>query len=103
MNDPMPTLQTQTPNSTPVLTSTATMTPPPSVQLSQQPPSKNRCACCSKKLVLSDFACGKCQTRYCATHRLPESHACTHDFRATGKEQLTQQLTRVVADKIQHI
>jgi predicted nucleic acid binding AN1-type Zn finger protein len=64
---------------------------------------KNRCACCSKKLTLADFACGKCQIRYCGTHRLPESHTCAHDFKSTGREQLTKQLTRVVGDKIEHI
>ncbi len=63
----------------------------------------NRCNCCNKKLALSDFACGKCKIRYCGTHRLPEAHQCSHDFRAAGAEQLKQQLTRVVADKIEHI
>jgi predicted nucleic acid binding AN1-type Zn finger protein len=63
----------------------------------------NRCAGCSKKLVLSDFACGKCKIRYCGAHRLPESHSCSHDFRAAGAEQLKTQLTRVIADKIDHI
>jgi predicted nucleic acid binding AN1-type Zn finger protein len=66
-------------------------------------PAKNRCACCAKKLTLADFACGKCQVRHCGTHRLPETHACSHDFKASGREQLTKQLTRVVGDKIEHI
>lgn len=34
------------------------------------------CATCAKKLTLTDFACGKCQVRFCALHRLPEEHAC---------------------------
>jgi hypothetical protein len=67
------------------------------------PVPKNRCACCSKKLTLSDFACGKCQIRHCGTHRLPEAHTCSHDFKASGREQLSQQLVRVVNDKIEHI
>lgn len=64
---------------------------------------ENRCFCCSKKLALSDFACGKCNIRYCGKHRLPELHQCGHDFRAAGAEQLKQQLTRVVANKIDQI
>lgn len=64
---------------------------------------ENRCNCCGKKLALSDFACGKCNIRYCGKHRLPELHQCNHDFRAAGAEQLKQQLARVVADKIEHI
>lgn len=96
----------------PLLTPTDTITEPPTLVIDSDVSGtgseikikrENRCYCCSKKLVLSDFACGKCNTRYCGKHRLPESHQCKHDFRASGAEQLKQQLTRVVADKIEHI
>ena len=91
----------------PLLTPADAVTEPPPVDVSGSGAEKkvntNRCNCCSKKLVLSDFACGKCNIRYCGKHRLPESHQCKHDFRASGAEQLKQQLARVVADKIDHI
>lgn len=61
---------------------------------------QNRCACCRKKLSLSDFACTKCDQRFCSLHRLPEEHKCSHDYRAAGKEQLTTQLVKAVADKV---
>ncbi len=61
---------------------------------------QKRCGCCKKKLALSDFTCDKCQTRFCMTHRLPEEHACSHDFKAAGKNQLTKQLVAAVADKV---
>ncbi len=61
---------------------------------------QKRCGCCKKKLTLTDFACDKCQTRYCSTHRLPEEHTCSHDFKAAGKTQLTKQLVAAIADKV---
>jgi predicted nucleic acid binding AN1-type Zn finger protein len=81
----------------------ATATPPTITLSAPTTQNKNRCACCSKKLTLADFACGKCQVRHCGAHRLPEAHTCNHDFRAAGREQLTQQLVRVIGDKIEHI
>lgn len=62
----------------------------------------NRCGACRKKLLLTDLEC-RCKNRFCAAHRAPEEHACTHDFKADGKRLLTQQLERVVADKVDRI
>ena len=61
------------------------------------------CACCRRKLTLTDFECGKCKTRHCAEHRLPEQHSCAHDFVAEGRALLTEQLAKVVAKKIDQI
>jgi hypothetical protein len=55
---------------------------------------------CKKKLALSDFACSKCQIRYCGTHRLPETHKCPHDFVKEGKELLAKLNPVVVGDKM---
>jgi predicted nucleic acid binding AN1-type Zn finger protein len=63
----------------------------------------NRCAICSKKLTLTDFECGKCKTRFCALHRLPEEHKCAHDFHAEWQARLKTQLERVVASKVDKI
>lgn len=64
---------------------------------------QKRCGACKKKLCLSDFACAKCTTRYCGMHRLPETHACPHDFKKEGQTILTKQNPRVVADKVDRI
>jgi predicted nucleic acid binding AN1-type Zn finger protein len=64
---------------------------------------QKRCGACKKKLCLSDFACAKCTTRYCGAHRLPETHACPHDFKKEGQTLLTKQNPRVVADKVDRI
>jgi len=61
----------------------------------------NRCACCSKKLMLSHLGCSKCGTRYCDSHRLPELHACPHDFKKEGQALLAKQNPRVIGDKME--
>lgn len=64
---------------------------------------QKRCGCCTKKLTLTDFDCPKCKARFCGAHRLPELHACPHDFRKEGQAQLAAANPRVVADKIDRI
>ena len=58
---------------------------------------------CKKKLHLSDFSCGKCKTRFCSTHRLPESHACQHDFKKEGAILLAAQNPKVVGSTLNRI
>jgi len=48
---------------------------------------------CRKKLLLTDFNC-RCGKRYCPTHRAPETHMCTFDFRAQGQAILEKQLIK---------
>lgn len=76
--------------------------------LQEQPPIAPRCIdskrCCAdgckKKLMLSDFPC-KCGKKHCATHRAPEVHACTFDFKASHRDILLQTMsTPVIAKKI---
>ncbi len=66
------------------------------------PKPSSRCGACRKKLLLSDIEC-RCKQRFCSAHRAPAEHACTHDFKADGKKLLTQQLERVVADKVERL
>lgn len=63
---------------------------------------KNRCGVCRKKLKLTDLEC-RCSARFCANHRPPEEHACTYDYKAAGRTQLTKNLEKAVADKIERI
>jgi hypothetical protein len=65
-------------------------------------PQKNRCGSCRKKLTLTDMEC-RCKIRFCAAHRLPEEHACSFDHRGLARATLTQQLVKVVGDKLEHI
>jgi hypothetical protein len=89
---------------TPVLPTPAAITTPTILDLctAADVPSKpkKRCAAtdCHRKLTLTDFDCGKCKSRFCTIHRLPESHACQHDFHKD-----IVKLERVVADKLERI
>lgn len=98
-----------TPGQSPFLSgASAAAAPMPAIMLATQEkavsttPNPNRCPCCRKKLALMDMAC-KCGIRHCQSHRLPEAHACTFDFKTTGRAQLTKQLERCVGAKMERI
>jgi len=40
---------------------------------------------------------------YCSTHRYPEEHRCTFDFKAAGRELLSKAKPIVKADKLERI
>lgn len=58
-----------------------------------------RCNCCRKKLNLTATTC-RCGFKFCDIHRLPEEHACTYDFSATGKAALSTMLVAVTGNKL---
>ncbi len=60
----------------------------------------NRCNAseCKKKLKLTDMKC-RCEKRFCATHRLPETHNCTFDHTAREWSALVSQLMQNQTDK----
>jgi predicted nucleic acid binding AN1-type Zn finger protein len=60
---------------------------------------KIKCVVCKKKLGLLPFDC-KCDGKFCASHRAPETHNCSFDFRAEGCKKLEQKLVKVVGEKI---
>ena len=64
-------------------------------------PKKLRCSFvgCRKKLTLLDLEC-KCKNKYCLTHRLPENHNCTYDFKTEGKIAIEKNNPVVVNDKL---
>ena len=40
---------------------------------------------CRKKLKLTDYPC-RCGKKYCITHRLPEKHQCTVNYKEINKD-----------------
>lgn len=60
---------------------------------------KNRCLHCNKKLGLILFSC-KCGGNFCAEHRLSDDHQCEYDFKEENKRKLSQELVRVVGEKL---
>ncbi|XP_020228935.1 zinc finger A20 and AN1 domain-containing stress-associated protein 7 [Cajanus cajan] len=62
----------------------------------------NRCSICNKKVGLTGFVC-KCGSTFCGTHRYPEEHQCSYDFKAAGKEEISQANPVVKSDKVKRI
>jgi predicted nucleic acid binding AN1-type Zn finger protein len=65
---------------------------------------KNKCSMpgCNKKLNIISFTC-KCEKKYCSIHRMPESHACTFDYKAHGKCLIAEKNPQIVKSKITQI
>jgi predicted nucleic acid binding AN1-type Zn finger protein len=89
----------------PSLPSTVSVAQPPSLLLNDIPKQSRKavCVCCPAKLKLTDFACGKCKNRFCMSHRLPEAHACTFDFKEEGKKLLEARNPVVTGSKLDKI
>lgn len=62
----------------------------------------NRCATCRRRVGLTGFNC-RCGTTFCGTHRYPEQHGCTFDFKAMGKEEIARANPVVKAEKLDKI
>ncbi|KAJ1381331.1 Zinc finger, AN1-type [Sesbania bispinosa] len=60
----------------------------------------NRCGSCNKKVGLTGFVC-KCGTTFCGTHRYPEKHQCSYDFKTAGRDVISKANPIIKADKIQ--
>lgn len=70
----------------------------------QQPtqPQPNRCLVCRKRVGLTGFKC-RCGTTFCGTHRYPEKHGCTFDFKKIGREEIARSNPVVKAQKLDKI
>lgn len=65
-------------------------------------PHASRCASCRKRVGLAGFAC-RCGATYCGTHRYPEKHGCSYDFKAAGREAIAKANPVVLAPKLDKI
>ncbi|KAH1039752.1 hypothetical protein J1N35_041495 [Gossypium stocksii] len=73
---------------------------PAAEQRSQQQP--NRCMVCRKRVGLTGFRC-KCGVTLCESHRYPEDHRCTFDFKKIGREEIARANPLVKAEKLEKI
>ncbi|KAL4575294.1 hypothetical protein LXL04_022136 [Taraxacum kok-saghyz] len=64
-----------------------------------KPQQRNRCGSCRKRVGLTGFTC-KCGTTFCGTHRYPEKHDCTFDYKTVGKEAIARENPVVKAAKL---
>ncbi|GLT48736.1 hypothetical protein SLA2020_223440 [Shorea laevis] len=62
----------------------------------------NRCLACRKRVGITGFQC-RCGMVFCGTHRYPEQHGCTFDFKGMGKEQIARANPVVKAPKMEKI
>ncbi|XVF55689.1 hypothetical protein PTKIN_Ptkin06aG0057000 [Pterospermum kingtungense] len=69
-------------------------------QRPQQQP--KRCMLCRKRVGLTGFKC-KCGITFCGSHRYPENHGCTFDFKKVGREEIARANPLVKAEKLEKI
>ncbi|KAG2329159.1 hypothetical protein Bca4012_021242 [Brassica carinata] len=81
-----------------------TVTPPPPHTTAEEKQLKrpNRCTACRKRVGLTGFKC-RCGTTFCGTHRYPEVHGCTFDFKSAGREEIAKANPLVKAAKLRKI
>lgn len=60
----------------------------------------NRCSSCNKRVGLMGYKC-RCGSTFCASHRLPEKHVCSFDFKAAGREAMARANPVVKAEKLE--
>ncbi|RZC82167.1 hypothetical protein C5167_044951 [Papaver somniferum] len=85
------------------LVTAATSSPaeePPVVALPVVDAQPGRCSTCRKKVGLTAIKC-KCGLTFCATHRYPEKHECTFDYKALGRNAISKANPVVKADKLE--
>ncbi|VFQ72364.1 unnamed protein product [Cuscuta campestris] len=61
---------------------------------------KNRCRSCQRKVGVVGFDC-RCGYTFCGTHRYPETHDCTFDFKGKGRNAIAMANPVIKPDKIQ--
>ncbi|KAK9064026.1 hypothetical protein SSX86_017898 [Deinandra increscens subsp. villosa] len=66
------------------------------------PQQRNRCGSCRKRVGLTGFTC-RCGATFCGTHRYPEKHECSFDFKTVGKEAIAKANPVVKAVKLERI
>ncbi|EPS60974.1 hypothetical protein M569_13826 [Genlisea aurea] len=61
-----------------------------------------RCSACRKKVGLFGFTC-RCGASFCGTHRYPEKHGCSFDFKAAGRDAIAKANPVVKGEKLRKI
>ncbi|KAI0527033.1 hypothetical protein KFK09_002629 [Dendrobium nobile] len=63
---------------------------------------QNRCLSCRRRVGLTGFKC-RCGSTFCSTHRYPELHECSFDYKCAGREAIAKENPVVKAEKIEKI
>ncbi|XVE61505.1 hypothetical protein DITRI_Ditri06bG0045800 [Diplodiscus trichospermus] len=75
---------------------------PAAEQRPQQQQQPNRCMVCRRRVGLTGFTC-KCGITFCGSHRYPENHGCTFDFKKVGREEIARANPLVKGKKLEKI
>ncbi|KAL2933689.1 Zinc finger A20 and AN1 domain-containing stress-associated protein 4 [Bienertia sinuspersici] len=62
----------------------------------------NRCLTCRRRVGLSGFKC-RCGLMFCGSHRYPEQHGCTFDYKTVGKHAIAKANPVIKAEKLEKI
>ncbi|KAM0828523.1 hypothetical protein ACQ4PT_067484 [Festuca glaucescens] len=60
---------------------------------------KSRCAACGRKVGLMGFKC-RCGGVFCGEHRYSDRHNCGYDYRAAGRDAISQANPVIRNDKV---
>jgi len=58
-----------------------------------------KCLLLGKRSPIVTFQC-KCELNVCINHRHPDTHECTFDWKANGREKLQNELKSVKPQKV---
>jgi len=61
-----------------------------------------RCNMCNKKLGLTSIQC-KCEYYFCTTHKAPECHSCTFNYKNFGKKLIQKANPLIQSSQINKI
>eukprot|EP00128_Syssomonas_multiformis_P008945 Colp12_sorted_trinity150504_noHs@19068 len=88
----------------PVTAGSATSEPPKS-PLKPEQTNKGRCWTCKAKVPLVQQETNRCKCGYvfCDKHKFAEHHSCEFDYRADGRQLISEKNPVIVGDKIQKI
>lgn len=59
----------------------------------------HRCSTCQKRVGLTGFRC-RCGDLFCARHRYSDTHDCSFDYKAAGREEISKANPVIRAAKI---
>ncbi|XP_073099744.1 zinc finger AN1 domain-containing stress-associated protein 15 [Elaeis guineensis] len=74
-------------------------TPKPDEEAQSPVRFSNRCSTCRKKVGLTGFRC-RCGDLFCGRHRYSDTHDCSFDYKAAGREEIAKANPVVRAAKI---
>lgn len=61
----------------------------------------SRCFLCKKKQILL-LDC-HCKRMFCLTHRMPEDHYCSYDYKENGKSNIDKLNPKITSQKMEMI